>query len=167
MNLPNDRLCPPVPNRLNYLCWLSELFEFEEVTENCTQYESVPILDIGVGASCIYPLLGCRMFGWNFYGSDIDPESLNWANQIILTNNLQDSIKLVAVESSDPLQLSLWRLATQLSKKLKKTSELSAFSSVISKDDQSPLEIDIFKTALIQVYHSLIVLTYCRLSGRA
>lgn len=29
-------------------------------------------LDVGTGASCIYPLLGHRVYGWNFMGSDID-----------------------------------------------------------------------------------------------
>lgn len=71
-----------------------------------------PILDIGVGASCIYPLLGHKMFGWYFYGSDIDQESLEWANNQIISNSLQDSIKLVQVEPSIRLQLILKDLIT-------------------------------------------------------
>lgn len=112
----------------------------------------MPLLDIGVGASCIYPLLGCRMFGWNFFGSDIDNESLNWANQIIEANNLQNFIKLVRVEPSDPLQFRLWRLAAQLSKKLKKTTEQSGPISKRSQEQPfTPIENEIFKTSLIQI----------------
>ena len=81
--LPIDRLCPPVPNRLNYLCWLRELLHDgppEELlpvtiplldTHNSVGAEGV-VLDIGVGSSCIYPLLGRRLFGWSFVCSDID-----------------------------------------------------------------------------------------------
>lgn len=92
------------------MCWLSELFEFKindfpHLTKD--QFNSIPILDIGVGASCIYPLLGHKMFGWNFYGSDIDQESLEWANNQIITNNLENSIKLSKVEPSTHLQLML------------------------------------------------------------
>lgn len=27
VELPDNHLCPPLPNRINYLCWLSELIE--------------------------------------------------------------------------------------------------------------------------------------------
>ena len=109
INLPPNRLCPPIPNRINYLCWLSELLEFNISHPNITkdQLNSIPILDIGVGASCIYPLLGQKMFGWNFYGSDIDQESLEWANNQILANDLGASIRLSYVSSSRRLQLAL------------------------------------------------------------
>jgi 23S rRNA A1618 N6-methylase RlmF len=152
IDLSNNHLCPPVPNRLNYLCWLSELFEFERIRPNIdkVQYSLIPLLDIGVGASCIYPLLGSRMYGWNFYGSDIDQESLVWANEIINVNNLQNSIKLVSVESSDSLQSRMWQLAAQLSKKMmsKQSKDLSEHNE---QEPFSPIENDHFKTSLFQV----------------
>jgi 23S rRNA A1618 N6-methylase RlmF len=154
IDLPTNHLCPPVPNRLNYLCWLSELFEFEHIRPNVdqAQHSSIPLLDIGVGASCIYPLLGSRMYGWNFYGSDIDQESLVWAHQIVQMNNLQNSIKLVSVESSNSLQSRMWQLVAQLSKKIKQSKDLAGHNE---QEDFTPIENERFKETLFQVCLSL------------
>jgi 23S rRNA A1618 N6-methylase RlmF len=107
--LPPDRLCPPLPNRINYLCWLSELLDFQLDYQLPDQsiWKTIPLLDIGVGASCIYPLLGNKLFHWNFVGSDIDHDSLRWAQQLILSNDMQDCIRLSGVDSSAPLQTIL------------------------------------------------------------
>jgi hypothetical protein len=62
IHLPDDRLCPPVTNRHNYIVWLKGLLD-------STSYDSQPQrvgLDIGTGASCIYPLLGCAQRPWSF-----------------------------------------------------------------------------------------------------
>lgn len=40
----------------------------------------------GTGASCIYPLLGTRMYDWNFLATDVDPESIECANKNIKLN---------------------------------------------------------------------------------
>jgi hypothetical protein len=158
VDLPNDRLCPPVPNRLNYLCWLSELFEFDVLGPfGQSQWTATPLLDIGVGASCVYPLLGSRMFGWNFFGSDIDQESLIWANQIILQNNLESAIKLVQVEPSPSLQSRMWRLASQLSSKIKHSQEGDvAMPEEMENEHFTPLENEPFKAAFLQVCASLV-----------
>ena len=64
--LPPNRLTPPLPNRVNYLRWLSVLLNAPVGTSS--NETSTHILDIGVGASCVYPLLGHRMYGWKFTG---------------------------------------------------------------------------------------------------
>jgi 23S rRNA A1618 N6-methylase RlmF len=154
VDLPNDRLCPPVPNRLNYLCWLSELFEFEALGPlGQLPSNSTPLLDIGVGASCVYPLLGSRMFGWNFFGSDIDRESLSWANQIVLKNHLESAVKLVLVEPSPSLQMRMWQLATQLSSKIKHSheGEETTKTEENEREQLSHLENEPFKAAFLQV----------------
>jgi len=74
--LPDNRLTPPLPNRVNYLRWLTVLLNTQTTagttSNNCSadnNIQSPHILDIGVGASCVYPLLGHRMFpGWKFTG---------------------------------------------------------------------------------------------------
>lgn len=93
-----DRLCPPLPNRINYLCWLAEIFQ------SCGIAPEVAVMDVGVGASCVYPLLGHKMFGWRFIGSDIDPDSILKASRNISKNNLQHFITTVLVPNSEGIQ---------------------------------------------------------------
>jgi 23S rRNA A1618 N6-methylase RlmF len=37
------------------------------------------IIYSGVGANCIYPIVGICKFGWKMCGSDINLESIQWA----------------------------------------------------------------------------------------
>jgi 23S rRNA (adenine1618-N6)-methyltransferase len=84
-NFPDENLCPPIPGRLDYIQQLAHLLEQEDNTT---------ILDIGTGATCIYPLLGVAEYNWNFVGIDIDLNSLDTAQDIIDDNNLDHKIKL-------------------------------------------------------------------------
>ncbi len=54
----------------------------------------VRVLDIGVGANCIYPLLGHSDYRWRFIGSDIDPVALASAKAIVQANGLSKGISL-------------------------------------------------------------------------
>ena len=84
-NFPDENLCPPIPGRLDYIHHLSDLLSDEE---------EVKVLDIGTGATCIYPLLGAAAYNWNFVATDIDLDSLDSAQDIIDDNNLDANIKL-------------------------------------------------------------------------
>ena len=86
-NFSDENLCPPIPGRLDYIHHLADLLSSEE-KENST------ILDIGTGATCIYPLLGNAEYNWNFVASDIDLDSLDTAQDIIDDNNLDSEIIL-------------------------------------------------------------------------
>lgn len=46
----------------------------------------VKALDIGVGANCIYPIVGASQYGWEYIGSDVDPISVDNSNQIAQNN---------------------------------------------------------------------------------
>lgn len=82
---PDTNLCPPVPSRVDYIHYLADLLGNEK---------NVKVLDIGTGASCIYPLLGNAVYNWNFIGTDIDADSLKIAQKNIDNNNLGNSIEL-------------------------------------------------------------------------
>ena len=92
-DLPDGALCPPVPGRADYLHGLADLLA-DTGDGTIPRGMSVRVLDVGVGASCIYPLLGHAEYGWRFVGSDIDATSLQVAAAIVQSNRLDRAITL-------------------------------------------------------------------------
>jgi 23S rRNA (adenine1618-N6)-methyltransferase len=86
-NLPGEYLCPPIPSRADYIHYLADLLEG-------VKGESVKVLDIGVGANCIYPLIGHREYGWSFVGTDIDEKSVSIARKNIEQNGFEEFIEV-------------------------------------------------------------------------
>ncbi|MEH0689722.1 23S rRNA (adenine(1618)-N(6))-methyltransferase RlmF [Vibrio cholerae] len=82
-DIPKGYLCPPIPGRADYIHRLAELLE-TDVPE--AKHASVHALDIGVGANCIYPIIGAVDYGWHYVGSDVDEVSVDNANQIASAN---------------------------------------------------------------------------------
>lgn len=86
-DFPAGHLCPPVPGRADYIHALSDLLgEARGV--------AVRLLDVGVGANCIYPLLAHQLYGWSVVGSDISMTSLLSARKIVESNRLSPHIEL-------------------------------------------------------------------------
>ncbi|MGY1457909.1 23S rRNA (adenine(1618)-N(6))-methyltransferase RlmF [Luteimonas sp. A534] len=92
-DLPDGALCPPIPGRADYLHGLADLLA-ESGDGAIPRGTSIRVLDVGVGASCIYPLLGHAEYGWRFVGSDIDATSLRVANAIVQANRLDKAMAL-------------------------------------------------------------------------
>lgn len=90
-DIPAQYLCPPIPGRADYLHYLADLLSDGGIIPRGL---SVRVLDIGVGANCIYPLIGQREYGWQFVGTDIDPAALANAQRILDANGLSDAIAL-------------------------------------------------------------------------
>lgn len=84
-DLPAGYLCPPIPGRADYLHHLADLLG-EESRGKLPRGPAVRVLDVGVGANCIYPIIGTRVYGWRFVGSDIDPTAIAWARRLIAMN---------------------------------------------------------------------------------
>lgn len=77
-SLPEGFLCPPIPSRADYLLHLGDLLSSSNAqAKQAPKGAKIRVLDIGVGASAIYPLLANGLFGWSFVGSDINPQSIN------------------------------------------------------------------------------------------
>ncbi|MGB1309361.1 MAG: 23S rRNA (adenine(1618)-N(6))-methyltransferase RlmF [Oceanihabitans sp.] len=87
-SFPDSNLCPPIPSRADYIHYLNDILEAFNLQKEVT------VLDIGTGATCIYPLLGKAIYNWNFIATDIDKNSLNNAQKIIDANSMQKAIKL-------------------------------------------------------------------------
>ena len=55
---PPSNLCPRIPSRVNYLLWVWLQMQEEE------DEKMGRVLDVGTGATLIYPLLGWALFKW-------------------------------------------------------------------------------------------------------
>jgi 23S rRNA (adenine1618-N6)-methyltransferase len=84
---PDENLCPPVPGRADYIHHLADLLS-EDNYGIIPRGELITCLDIGVGASCIYPIIGVTEYAWRFIGSDIDLKSIEAAQNIVDSNSL-------------------------------------------------------------------------------
>jgi len=92
-DIPDGYLCPPVPGRVDYLHGLADLLAADN-DGAIPRGPAVRALDIGVGANCIYPLLGQAEYGWRFLGSDIDADALQAAKANVQANDLGQIIEL-------------------------------------------------------------------------
>ncbi|BDH46581.1 ribosomal RNA large subunit methyltransferase F [Salmonella enterica subsp. enterica serovar Choleraesuis] len=82
-DIPEGFLCPPVPGRVDYLHHLADLLA---ATGSGRIPAAATVLDIGVGANCIYPLVGQAEYGWRFTGSEVNEQALKSAAAIVAAN---------------------------------------------------------------------------------
>jgi 23S rRNA (adenine1618-N6)-methyltransferase len=101
-DIPAQYLCPPIPGRADYLHYMADLLASMNGSIIPTG-NAVRVLDIGVGANAIYPLIGQREYGWHFVGADIDPAALENAQHVLDTNSGLSSIELRLQPSSSAI----------------------------------------------------------------
>jgi 23S rRNA (adenine1618-N6)-methyltransferase len=93
-DIPSGYLCPPIPGRADYIHNLADLAG-QSWDGRIPTGSGIHCLDIGVGANCIYPIIGCSEYGWSFTGSDIDLTSIEIAEKTVDSNSLlKDKINL-------------------------------------------------------------------------
>jgi 23S rRNA (adenine1618-N6)-methyltransferase len=85
-NIPKNYLCPPIPGRADYIHHIADLLSSHN-QGTIPRGDKIKCLDIGVGANCIYPIIGNHEYGWSFIGADIDPIAIKSANKIITMNS--------------------------------------------------------------------------------
>jgi 23S rRNA (adenine1618-N6)-methyltransferase len=98
-DIPSQYLCPPIPGRADHVHFLADLLaDGGEIPRG----NAIRVLDIGVGANCVYPLIGHREYGWQFVGTEIDPIALANAQRILDANQgMSDAITLRLQTSPD------------------------------------------------------------------
>ncbi|WP_269531651.1 23S rRNA (adenine(1618)-N(6))-methyltransferase RlmF [Chitinimonas sp. BJYL2] len=84
-DIPADYLCPPIPGRADYLHHLADLLA-DSVDGKLLRGPDIRVLDIGVGANAIYPLIGHAVYGWSFVGTEVDQLALDNAAAILAAN---------------------------------------------------------------------------------
>ncbi|GAA5839161.1 hypothetical protein JCM9279_002613 [Rhodotorula babjevae] len=117
--LPHDRLCPAVPSRLEYVLFVLHLaLATLDRLESSTSSRPLVGLDIGTGASAIYPLLAMRTLEpppvslldkakvdapLRMLATDIDAHSLEYARKNVRANDLVQDVSLCEVEPDGAL----------------------------------------------------------------
>ncbi|GAA6055031.1 hypothetical protein JCM3770_006703 [Rhodotorula araucariae] len=121
LDLPEDRLCPAVPSRLEYVLFVLQLALLTSDKPANSTPPSLVGLDIGTGASAIYPLLAVRTLepsseassSRNTYPSsssfvtmlatDIDAHSLEYARRNVTQTGLSGRISVFEAEPEGAL----------------------------------------------------------------
>ena len=93
-DIPENYLCPPIPGRVDYIHYIADLLASNN-NGIIPEGENVQVLDIGIGANCIYPILGNSVYGWSFVGTEIDEKAIQNCKKIIEANpKLMDVLSL-------------------------------------------------------------------------
>ena len=93
-DIPKNYLCPPIPGRADYIHYIADLLG-ESNNGTIPEGENIIGLDIGIGANCIYPIIGFSTYNWSFVGTDIDENAIQNCKKIITENpKLIDAISL-------------------------------------------------------------------------
>ena len=93
-DFPYDNLCPPIPGRVDYIHHLADLLG--------EKANNPKVLDVGTGASCIYPILGASEYQWSFVATEIDQTSFNFARKHVNENSfLKSKIEIRFQENKD------------------------------------------------------------------
>lgn len=93
-DIPKTNLCPPIPGRADYIHYIADLLS-KSYNEKIPNGNYIKGLDIGVGANCIYPIIGNSEYNWTFVGTEIDIPSLKTCAKIVENNEaLKNSVIL-------------------------------------------------------------------------
>ena len=96
-DIPANYLCPPIPGRAEYMHQVADLLykNNPEYLQDKKLGNNIRVLDVGVGANCIYPIVGVHDYNWNFVGTDIDEKAIAASQKIVNQNDsLQHKIEL-------------------------------------------------------------------------
>lgn len=92
--MPKTNLCPPIPGRADYIHYIADLVA-EGNGGKIPTGKGVKVLDLGIGANVIYPIIGVAEYGWAFVGSEVDVVSIKTASHIVENNpHLKQNVEI-------------------------------------------------------------------------
>jgi 23S rRNA (adenine1618-N6)-methyltransferase len=92
-DIPDGYLCPPIPGRADYIHYVADILAGIN-NGDIPRGSKIQVLDIGMGANCVYPLIGSFVYDWQFVGTDVDPVAIRSAQNIVSLNKyFQDKIE--------------------------------------------------------------------------
>ncbi len=104
---PADTLCPGVPGRRDYVRGIAGLLAGDRGGV-IPRGLDVRVFDVGVGAACIYPIIGRGEYGWRFIGSDVDAVAIASAKRIAQANLLlRDAVEIRIQSTADQVLLGV------------------------------------------------------------
>lgn len=149
-DIPTGYLCPPIPGRVDYIHHLADLLGSSNGGRIPTGYK-VKCMDVGIGASCIYPIVGNKEYGWSFIGTDIDQVALESVNKILKNNHfLQRNIDIRfqenpkdifhgVMERSEPIDITICNPPFHSSMEEAEAGTLRKLSSLNHKKVTTPV----------------------------
>ena len=112
-DIPENTLCPAIPGRAEYIHYIADLLSESTAQKKIPQGNKIKLLDVGTGASAVYPLIGHQQYGWSFMATEANPDSFKNALTIMSENGIEE----------DKISIVLQR------------DKESIFNNVISEDD--------------------------------
>lgn len=149
-DVPSGYLCPPIPGRADYIHHIAELLGSSNGGKIPVGFK-IKCMDIGVGASCIYPVIANKEYGWSFIGSDIDEAALESARKIIEHNAfLKRNIELRfqenpndifhgIMERNEPIDVAICNPPFHLSQEEAQKGTIRKISSLTHKKVTTPV----------------------------
>ena len=108
-DIPDGFLCPPVPGRADYIHYVADLLASSSGGE-IPKGAQIQCLDIGVGANCIYPIIGHAEYGWSFVGADVEVAAVQSAEAIVTADDcLSKNVELRLQVNTRDIFPGIWQ----------------------------------------------------------
>jgi len=113
VEVPPTGLIPTLPSRLNYLLWVEDLLSTLPKQINESADKKIRGLDIGTGATAVYPLLASKHLGWSMVGTEASLESLATAKANVARNDLDGKVRVEGAIEGELLEAVVMRESEQ------------------------------------------------------
>jgi 23S rRNA (adenine1618-N6)-methyltransferase len=148
-DIPTGYLCPPIPGRADYIHYAADLLGSSNGGKIPKGFK-IRCMDIGVGSSCVFPIIGNKEYGWSFIGSETDPVALESASKIVNYNaflkrsidlRLQENTKDIfhgIMERNEPIDITICNPPFHSSMEEAQAGTLNKLSSLNQKKITTP-----------------------------